>query len=283
MAKTFCFLSKKGGVGKTTFTLNCAHALAFSGYRTLLVDIDGQANLTRHLLGAYLNTPEAKDWPDMAGVLLQRIPAEEALLATGYENLDLLAGSTTLDDLPTLDARLIREPSRLKTLFQSLHSQYDFILIDCPPTLNWLTRMVLFASDAVVVPVQAEAYAMQGLRDLVPMLDRMTQSAQLYRVVINMVRGNTGLHQQVAKEIEAEFPGRVAKQKVRLTIQLAEAAQRGLSIFEYAPTSTGAVDMYALCFELFELSADRIRSGAKLTVELREAQATPVAEEALPT
>jgi len=262
MAKSFCFLSKKGGVGKTTFTLNCAHALAFSGCRTLLVDMDGQANLTRHLLGKHLDTPEAKDWPEMSTVLLRRTPAEEAVLATGYDNLDLLGGSPQRDDLATLDVRLLREPARLRQLLEPLQDAYDFILIDCPPNVNWLTRMVLFAADGVIVPVQAEPYAVQGLRDLVPMLDRMTATAQLFRIVINMVRQNTGLHQTITKEIEQEFPGRVAHQKIRLTIQLAEAAQAGLSIFEYAPASSGALDLFALCFELFDLSPERIKAMA---------------------
>ncbi len=260
MAQGFAFLSKKGGVGKTTFTLNCAHALAFSGYRTLLIDIDGQANLSRHLLGKHLDSPEAADWPDMAKVLTHRTPAPESILETGYENLDLITGSTSLDDLPTFDPRVIREPARLKIALEPLQDAYDFILFDCPPSVNWLTRMALMACKSVIVPVQSEPYALQGLRDLVPLLDRMSSTAQLFKIVINMYRQNTGLHQAILREIEAEFPGRVAKQKVRLTIQLAEAAREGLSVFEYAPASTGALDMYALCFELFRISPERIKT-----------------------
>lgn len=263
MAKGFAFLSKKGGVGKTTFTLNCAHALAFSGYRTLLIDIDGQANLSRHLLGKHLDSPDAASWPDMAKVIQGRTLAAEAVLETGYDHLDLIAGSTSLDDLPTLDPRLLREPARLKQILEPLQDAYDFILFDCPPSVNWLTRMVLMTVQSVIVPVQAEPYALQGLRDLVPLLDRMTATAQLFRIVINMYRQNTGLHQSVLREIETEYPGRVAKQKVRLTIQLAEAAREGLSVFEYAPASTGALDLYALCFELFQLAPDRVRAHAQ--------------------
>lgn len=256
MTKSFSFLSKKGGVGKTTFCLNCAHALAFSSFRTLLVDMDGQANLTRHLLRG----PVAADLPDISKALLRRCAPQEAILTTGYDNLDLLAGSTSLDDLPILDPRLMREPARFKLILNELAPDYDFILVDCPPIVNWLTRMVLFAVQGVVVPIQAEPYALQGLQDLVPMLDKLTATAQLHKIVVNMFRSNTQLHQNILKEIAEAFPGRLAKQTVRQTIQLAEAARAGLSIFEYAPASIGALDLYALCFELFNLSPDQVKA-----------------------
>ena len=204
-------------------------------------------------------------YPDISNVLLRRCAPHEAILTTGYENLDLLAGSTSLDDLPILDPRLIREPARFKLILQELAPDYDFILVDCPPIVNWLTRMVLFAVEGVIVPIQAEPYALQGLQDLIPMLDKMSATAQLYKIVVNMYRANTQLHQTILKEIAEEFPGRIAKQTVRQTIQLAEAAREGLSIFEYAPASIGALDLYALCWELFELSPEKV----KLNVQAR--------------
>lgn len=256
MTRSFAFLSKKGGVGKTTFCLNCAHALAFSGFRTLLVDMDGQANLTRHLLRG----PASAGLPDISKALLRRSAPQESVLTTGYDNLDLLAGSIGLDDLPILDPRMLREPARFKGVLQELAGDYDFILVDCPPIVNWLTRMVLFAVEGVIVPIQAEPYAMQGLQDLVPMLDKLTATAQVHKIVVNMYRGNTQLHQNILKEIVEAFPGRVAKQAVRQTIHLAEAARAGLSIFEYAPASSGALDLYALCFELFDLSPEKVKA-----------------------
>jgi chromosome partitioning protein len=259
MTQSFAFLSKKGGVGKTTFCLNCAHALAFSGFRTLLVDMDGQANLTRHLLRG---APEP-GLPDVSKALLRRSPPQESVLTTGYENLDLIAGSPGLDDLPILDPRLLREPARLKLILQELEADYDFILVDCPPSINWLTRMVLFATQGVIVPIQAEPYALQGLQDLIPMLEKLTATAQLHKIVVNMYRANTQLHQSILREIGEAFPGRMAKQAVRQTIHLAEAARAGLSIFEFAPASSGALDLYALCFELFALSPDQVKARVR--------------------
>lgn len=262
MTQAYSLLSKKGGVGKTTFTINCAHALAFSGFRVLLIDLDAQANLTRHLLGKGSDAPLARDpaLPDISKLLQQRCEPAEACLETGYAGLHLIAGSTELDGLLLLNPRLAREPSRLRAVLTPLYPQYDYVLIDCPPVLNWLTRMALMAAGDVIVPTQPEAYALQGLSDLVPWLDRMSATARLYRIVINMYRANTHLHQSLAAEIEATYPGRVAKQRVRLTIDLAEAARAGLSVFEHAPTSLAALDMFALCFELFGLSPEAIRA-----------------------
>jgi chromosome partitioning protein len=263
--RSFAFLSKKGGVGKTTFCLNCAHALAFSGFRTLLVDMDGQANLTRHLLRG---SPEP-GLPDISKALLRRSSPQESILTTGYENLELLAGSASLDDLPILDPRLLREPTRLKMILEELSGDYDFILADCPPSVNWLTRMGLYAVQGVIVPIQAEPYALQGLQDLVPMLDRLTATAQLHKIVVNMYRSNTQLHQSILREIAEAFPGRIAKQAVRQTIHLAEAARAGLSIFEYAPASSGALDLYALCFELFDLSPEKVKERVQARAAAR--------------
>lgn len=276
-AKTFCLLSKKGGVGKTTFALNCAHALAFSGFKTLLIDLDAQSNLTKHLLSKTRGEDFRKDGlPDISKVLLLRSEAKDCIVETGYPNLYVLPGSSDLDDLPLLDQKLTREPKRLQTALAPLMEEFDYVLVDCAPSLNWLTRMALMAVSEVILPTQPEAYAVQGLEDLVPWLDRMTATAQLFRIVINMYRGNTQLHRLFAERIESNYPGRVAKRKVRLTIDFAEAARLGLSVFEHAPASSSAIDMYALCFELFGLSADAVAKRMREVVSA-PAVSAPVA------
>jgi len=224
------------------------------------VDLDSQANLTQHLLGKVPSAGALGSGTTHIGkVLLGRCEAEDARVETGHAGLHLLPGSTELDDLPLLDPRLTREPARLKAALAPLLEEYDFVLVDCPPALNWLTRMALMAVTEVILPTQPESYALQGLQDLVPWLDKMTATAQLYRIVINMVRSNTQLHQALMEQIEAAYPGRVARQRVRLTIDLAEAARAGVSIFEHAPASLAAQDLYALCYELFGLSAESVR------------------------
>jgi chromosome partitioning protein len=265
MPKGYSFLSKKGGVGKTTLAINCAHALAFSGFRTLLVDLDSQSNLSKHLL-ARAGEEVRKGVPDIAKILLRRADPLDSRLETGWEGLHLLAGSVELEDLPMFDPKLTREPARLRQVLEPLFPEYDYILVDCPPALNWITRMALMATSQVVVPTQPEAYALQGLEDLVPWLDKMTATAQLFRIVINMHRSQTQLHQTLAGQIEAAYPGRVARQKIRLTIDLAEAARAGLSVFEHAPASSAAQDLYALCFELFGLSSESVRNRIRSRV-----------------
>ncbi len=251
MLQSVSFLSKKGGVGKTTLAFNCACSLSLSGQRVLLLDMDAQANLTHHL--------DAEKAKGLFEVLLKRSPIEESIQATRYERIDLLHGHPDLEDMPLLDPRLLREPNRLRQLLAIVKEQYDYILIDCPPAINWLTRMALFASDKVLVPVQAEPYALEGLRELVPYLDKMSSTAQLHRIVLNMHRAQTQLHQELAQEIETAYPGRVAKQRIRQTIHFAEAARKGLSLFEYAPASPGALDLFSLCWELFELSVEKVK------------------------
>ncbi len=281
-AKTYCLLSKKGGVGKTTFALNCAHALAFSGFRTLLVDLDAQSNLTKHLLSKTRGEDFRKDGlPDISKVLLMRLEASECVVETGYPGLFLIAGSTEMDDLPLLDPRLTREPKRLQTQLAPLMDQFDYILIDCAPSLNWLTRMALMATAEVIVPTQPEAYAIQGLEDLVPWLDKMTATAQLFRIVINMYRGNTQIHKLLADRVSSNYPGRVARQKVRLTIDFAEAARQGLSVFEHAPASSSALDMYALCFELFGLSGESVAKRMRATSSAQVSSVQPIPEPAI--
>jgi chromosome partitioning protein len=256
---SYCFLSKKGGVGKTTLLVNCAEALAFSGHRVLLLDLDAQANLTRHLLKLEPGVP-LDSRQSITAVLLRRLEAMDARLETGVPGLHIIPGSTDLEDLPLLDMKLPREPGRLRIALTGMEDEYDFILVDCPPALNWLTRQALYAMQKVVVPIQAEPYALQGLFDLVPALDRMTATAQIHRIVINMYRHQTGLHQMVAKQIEAAFPGRVATQRIRQTIQMAEATRQGMSLFQYDPASLGAQDLFALCFELFQLDPEVVKA-----------------------
>ncbi len=252
MSKCYVLVNQKGGVGKTTTAINLASGLAQLGRRVLLVDLDPQANATSSL-GIDKNKVEA-------GVY-------EALLDDGQPNsyvlhsprlkLALLPASPALAGAEIELVSALARESRLHRALTALDALYDYILIDCPPSLGLLTLNGLVAAKSgVIIPVQAEYLALEGLGQLSHTISRVRTALNSHLtirgVVITMYDGRTALAQQVVEEVKKHFPGKVFKSFIPRSVRLAEAPSHGMPISAYAPNSPGGVAYHALAQELLK-------------------------------
>ena len=245
MTKIISIINHKGGVGKTTTTANLGGALTQKGYRVLLVDLDGQANLTMSLgLNSDLNETiyssmkSGKDFPV-------------------YKNKEGLEIVPSCLDLSAIETELMNEPVReliLKSLLENIRDRYDYILIDCPPSLSLLSLNALTASDGIIIPVQAQYLAMRGMDKLVNIINkvksRINPSLSIYGILITMYDGRTNLNKSISEIVEETFHGKVFTTYIRNNINLAEAQANGKDIFHYDSKCNGAIDYMNLCNEL---------------------------------
>ena len=251
MSVVISITNQKGGVGKTTSAVNLAYYLAKAGKKVLLVDFDPQGNTT-----SGLGVDKDKLNITMSDVMLGKKLLKDTIIATDYKNLWLAPSTPHLANTEAELAQAERRFSRLKVAIESVANQYDFILIDSPPSLSLLTVNGLIAARYILLPVQAEFYALEGLGQLLETMKlvrkNINPTLDLLGVLPTMINSRTSLSQQVYEEIKQHFPGKVFKQTIPRNIRLAEAPSYGVPIGEYDKWSKGARAYKAVAKEVIE-------------------------------
>ena len=251
MATIIAVTNQKGGVGKTTSSINIAFYLAKMGQRTLLVDFDPQGNATSGL-GIDKNTLKGTT----ADVITGGVPLADIILETAHKNLSVAPAIPTLANAEVELAQAEQRFSRLKIALQPLQESYDFVIIDCPPSLSLLTVNGLIAARYVLLPVQAEFYALEGLGQLLETMKLIRKSLNptldLIGVLPTMVDSRTSLSTQVLAEITKHFPAKVFKTTIPRNVRLAEAPSHGVPIGAYDRWSKGARAYKAVTKEVIE-------------------------------
>ncbi len=245
-------INQKGGVGKTTSTANLGAALTLKGKRVLLVDMDPQANLTLHV-----DRRPDLETKTMTSVLVDDAPLRSVIVPTSVQNLDIAPADTSLAGVEQVLANRIGRETILREAFEALEktdARYDFVLLDCPPSLGVLAANALVGADSVLVPVQTEYFALQGMAKLFEVIElvkkRLNPQLAIAAILPCMVDLRTNLTAEVLAEIERHFGRYMAKSFIRANVKLAEAPSFGRTIFEHAPDSNGAQDYLDFATEL---------------------------------
>lgn len=247
MAKTIAFVNQKGGVGKTTSCVNLGSCLQAAGARVLVCDFDPQGNAT-----SGFGVDKGTVFPTIYDVLIAGASVEKAIVHTKYS--DVLPANKALAGASVELIGLDRREHRLKDALAQVAHRYDFILIDCPPSLELLTLNCLCAADTVLVPVQCEYYALEGLSDLLFTIrlvkSRLNPAIDLEGLLLTMYDGRTNLSLQVAEEVKRHFPGKVFATVIPRNVRLSEAPSHGKPVNAYDGSSRGSVAYKRLTEEL---------------------------------
>ncbi len=249
MSKVIAIANQKGGVGKTTTTVNLVASLAAMRRKILMIDMDPQGNATT---GFGIDKHDQN--PALHDVLLGRVPAADILYEIPETNIAVLPGTP---DLTVAEVGLMQREQRefrLKMALQPLVSDYDFILVDCPPSLNMLTVNALVAADGVVIPMQCEYYALEGLSALVNTIDEISASANPGLKIMGLIRTmydpRSNLSRDVSDQLQSHFKDRLYATSIPRNIRLAEAPSHGLPVLNYDKNSRGALAYLALAAEM---------------------------------
>ncbi len=251
MGTVISISNQKGGVGKTTTAVNLSAYLGQKGHNVLIVDVDPQGNATSGLGVDGSNLPKT-----IYQVLLGEVSASEAIIRTPLTNLSLLPSNVHLSGIEIDLLQMDRREYRLREALQQVRTRYDYVFIDCPPNLGILTLNALCAADRVMITLQTEYYALEGLTQLMKVISLAQQSLNpalaLDGVVLTMFDQRTSLAQQVVADVRNHFGERVYQTVIPRNVKLSEAPSFGKVIQDYAPDSTGARAYESLAEEVIQ-------------------------------
>lgn len=257
MGRAIIVANQKGGVGKTTTVVNLSAYLAHEGKRTLVVDLDSQGNSC-----SGLGVTKDEERKGLYEALLDLVDVGEIIRPTGIKNLSVIPSNIHLSGAQVELVGMPEREFRLKRVIEKVKNTYDYIFIDSPPSLGLLTINGLVASDSVIIPIQCEYYALEGLSQLLKTINlvrqRLNSALKLEGVLLTMYDTRTNLSKQVTEEIIAYFKNRVYKTVIPRNVKLAEAPSFGQPISVYDPKSVGALSYY-------NLSKEIVKNGEKST------------------
>jgi chromosome partitioning protein len=250
MRKIICMANQKGGVGKTTTAINLAASLAAAEKRTLLIDCDSQGNATS---GMGIDGRAIQD-KNLYHSLIDEIPLKEVIVGTQIPQLDLVPANQDLVGIEVEFISLADREKRLRNLLRNLETAYEYIIIDCPPSLGFLTVNAMVASDYLIVPLQCEYFAMEGLGHLLNTMGliktRLNPTLTLGGILLTMYDSRNLLSRRVSEDVRNNFGNRVFKTVIPRNVRLSESPSHGLPIILYDIKSRGALSYMELAREI---------------------------------
>ena len=279
MKKIFAFCNQKGGVGKTTSVVNISAALAEKGHKVLVIDLDSQANATSGLGEEKPVTHESTTYQ----LIVENSDVQALIRKTSFENLSLIPSNMDLSGAELELISMERREYALKARLAALRDQFDFILLDCPPSLGLLTINALTAADAIIIPLQCEYYALEGLSQLLSAYQLVQQNLnpelEVGGVILTMADFRTNLTQQVIEEVKNYFKDKVFEAVIPRTVKLSEAPSFGKPAIVYDPSNRGSKNYLLVAREFSKRF--REEKSKKSNEQIQAAEAVTAEEKAV--